>query len=343
MGRKLTGDITLEELQELEQYLLKDSNLASNVELHATYFETTTENDNDEQFQLSWQKQLERLRLEFPGEFGDEKIEETGKNSRVIPLFAWMGAAVLIVSGFFLWVTNLPNTKNLAGVSEKTEKKRVTLPDGTLVWLNKNSTISYDGEFGIHNRDIVLNGEAFFDVVHKAELPMNIHAGPVNIKVKGTAFNVAAYTDNNKVETSLIRGVIELSVKNKPDQRILMKPNEKITVTYNPKVSEPTAAAQAVVLAVDPLITETQTGLIPEVAWIENKLVFSNESFASVAEKIGRWYDVKLLVVDKKLAEEKFTGAFDKETLDQALNALQMTYDFKFKKDAEGTIIISQN
>ncbi len=340
LARKLTGDATLEELQELEQFLLQDAELASNADLHNTYFETITEEEDYGKYEKSWEKQLQRLRQEFPADFGTEEKKKRNIR-RVKPLFAWMAAAALIVTGGLLvWTNNLQEKTKLASEHNINEKRRVTLPDGTLIWLNKNSTISYNEEFGIHNRDIVLSGEAFFDVVHKAELPMTIHAGPVDITVRGTAFNVSAYPGNNKVETSLIRGAIELSVKDNPGQKVFMNPNEKVTVTYDSSISKPVGKDAR--LELDPLTTETQTGLIPEVAWIENKLVFSNESFAAVLEKMGRWYDVKFEVADAELAAEKFTGAFDTETLDQALTALQMSYDFKVIKNKEGTIIISK-
>jgi len=343
LGRKLTGDATLEELQELERYLLADAELASNADLHAAYFEADAGDSDHTQYKPCWEKQQQRLQREFPGDFGVSDGLKKSSVGKMNQGYVWIAAAVLVICGLFIWTTYMPDKRKLAGENEMNEKRRLTLPDGTLVWLNKNSTISYNKEFGIHNREIVLSGEAFFDVVHKAELPMTIHAGLVNIKVKGTAFNVAAYPGNDKIETSLIRGLIELSVKDKPGQRGLMKPNEKITITYDSHTNRQPDSTPDIRLEVDPLITETQTGLIPEVAWIENKLVFSNEPFISVVEKMGRWYDVRLVVMDKELAGEKFTGVFDKETLEQALTALQMTYDFKYKKDAERTIIISKN
>lgn len=354
LGRKMTGDATLEELQELEQCLLENPELASSVEVHLAYFENQPPSVSTEEERLAWKTQLRRLANEFPNDFASElEIFNTARNKSRRTLFVWVGAVAAVIISVILFSQKVWKgeysgwrvevSKNHS-VIETEERKKLVLPDGSTVWLNKGSDLSYDVDFGVTNRNIKLSGEAFFDVVHLRNLPMTIHTGIVNINVKGTAFNVSAYSQDNKVETSLIRGSIELVIRDKPSHKILLKPNEKIVVSYDSKndsvlVKKP----EEVKVKIDKLAAEQHTGLIPEIAWIENKLVFQNESLESVVEKMIRWFDEEIVIKDNALAREKFTGVFESETLEQALDALKMTYDFKYKKNKNGGYVITKN
>lgn len=349
VARKLTGDATLEELQELDQHLIADPELAASVEMHLAYFEKDS-NISSHTSQQQWQKQLSRLQQEFPEDFhslspGDEEIPQ-GNQATVKKYFkTWYAIAaslLIIVTTAALWnVYNINNSSDIIVVDHSpqglhTSHKQVKLPDGSLVWLNKNSHLSYNKSFGIDNREITLSGEAFFDVAHKAELPMVVHAGLVNIKVKGTAFNVNAYQDDDRVETSLVRGVVELSVKGNPSKAVLMKPNEKVIVALDSAGKGSAAPEIALVnMSIDRLATESKSGLIPELAWVENKLVFNNLPFHEVKDKLERWYDIKIKIENEKIKRERFTAVLSSESLETFLKALQMTYNFKYNINNE--------
>src|ERR1700738_3910132 len=95
--------------------------------------------------------------------------------------------------------------------TKRKSHSNLQFPDGTLVVLNENSRISYNADYGRPNREITLEGEAYFDVARNPGSPLVIHAGNINIKVLGTSFDVKAYPRDRQVEASLIRGAIELS------------------------------------------------------------------------------------------------------------------------------------
>lgn len=344
-ARKFTGDATLEELQELEQYLLADPELAAGVEVHLTYFERGADFAVSNADRQAWKKQLLRLQKDFPEDFPASSPATTQTNNNVSEKkirnwwYTLAGLAFALLSSVLTWYGYNKSAAEKDFVVIKNDKmgeenalhKRVILPDGSLVWLNKNSHILYNKDFGVDNREITLSGEAFFDVAHRAELPMLIHAGPVNIRVKGTAFNVSAYDYDNKIETSLIRGAVELSVKGSQTKKIIMKPNEKVIVTLDSLKQNPSPGKISYInLTVDKLIPESKSGLIPEVAWMENKLVFSNMPFLEVKEKLERWYDIKINLENRNMEQERFTGVVSSESLDTFLKALQMTYNFRY-------------
>ena len=343
VARKLTGDATLEELQELEQHLIADPELAASVEMHLAYFEKEPA-ISPSTIEKNWQQQLFRLKQEFPEDFHSPSTEQEEKQVTVIQVKnnfkAWYVIAAMLLVGLTitaLWNVYYKKSNNDIVIVDHSAEgkhashKQVKLPDGSLVWLNKNSHLSYNKGFGVDNREITLSGEAFFDVAHKAELPMVVHAGLVNIKVKGTAFNVNAYQDADRVETSLIRGVVELSVKGNPSKAIMMKPNEKVVVALDSAEKRLTTPDRALVnLSIDQLATESKSGLIPELAWVENKLVFNNLPFPEVKDKLERWYDIKIKIENEKIAKERFTAVLSSESLETFLKALQMTYNFKY-------------
>lgn len=351
LGRKFTGEATLEELQELEQVLLSNPGLSAEVELHTAYFDCVIENDLNEA-DNAWAALEQRLEKEFPKQFGNSHMVLLRSRRR----YMWMGMATLLAVAALsyglinAWSEKVNNrvaqinshNSKVAAIPGK-DRKRVVLCDGTTVWLNANSKITYDKDFGITNRDMYLSGEAFFDVAHNAQLPMVVHAHTVDIKVKGTAFNVRSYPGDKTIEASLIRGVIELYPNGNAFRKLLLKPNEKVTITLDALNSQPGSIPTNIDIRLSQLKKDAISGLIPEVAWIENKLMFVSERFSTVAEKMSRWYNTRIIVADPSLAEERFTGFFEDESLTAALAALQMTFNFSYQIDKNGLVTIEKN
>lgn len=340
LGRKLSGEATLDELRELELLLLYDSELASKVEIHEKYFRTSQENEtfNDEGLNNKWQLIAPKLRrgkeaVPPAGSIAPQQKAAPRLNKSYILVFAFSLAIVLIGVAFFRnnWSVGKKNELKPVVATKEKERTEAVLPDGTKVWLNSSSSISLSDGFGITNREVTLHGEAFFDVTHKAELPMIVHANKVNIMVKGTAFNVRAYKNDSTVEAILVRGSVEM-VANMRDRksRLLLKPNEKVTVNLVEKSITGNSRDAASPFILDSLVVEEQSGLIPEIAWIQNKLVFKNEPFGILKKRMEQWYNVEISVKDDSLLKERFTGIFKEETIEEALEALKYSYGFSY-------------
>jgi transmembrane sensor len=350
VARKLSGEATLDELRELEQVLRDDPELAYQVELYTSYYDapqSMTRTVEDETH--SWHNTKSNLRTEFPESFSNE--EQT-------PVRRINGKKLLVAASLFVIITAAlffifnPDTRNeqfaATAVNElKTmpgTRTKLVLPDGTQVWLNSDSYITYNKDFGQSKREITLKGEAYFDVFHNPDVPMVVHARSVNIWVKGTAFNVRNYPESGSVETSLIRGSVELTTDEDPARKILLKPNEKITIEARPdsmvtKQTEQPPVIKPSYYHINPLKESIISKTIPEIAWIENKLVFDNEAFTEVIIKMEKWYNAKFIIDNDELAMKKFSGAFEKETLYEALSALQMINHFEFIINGNEVII----
>lgn len=251
--------------------------------------------------------------------------------------FLWAAVVcVCLAGGGWLYKVGRPGAPGAEKpnqVATSSSKTRITLPDGTSVVLNKNSKIAYNKDFGQGKREITLTGEAYFDVARNESVPLVVSAGPVRITVLGTAFNVRAYTADSTIETSLIRGSIEVSSSNDPGRTILMRPYEKIIFSRTAPAAPPKAdkgPALPSFLMLDRIKPNAADSSINEIVWTQDKLVFQKERFQSVAWKMERWYGVKINFKDEAAERLLITGSLERENLMEALDALQQITPFDY-------------
>ncbi len=277
-----------------------------------------------------------------------ERQMKKGRRRRIIAIGSLAAAAAIALLVFL----NLPGSETAGRTQEPIarevneistrpgSKSRIQLPDGSTVWINAGSKLTYDKEFGQDLREVTLEGEAFFDIVKDEERPFIIHAAAIDIKVLGTAFNVKAYPDDKKTETSLIRGKIEVSIRNRPNDKIILSPNEKLVVDNRIAPVETINDLQSSSLvAINKLKVDPRDSTIAETQWVVNRLVFNDESLQDLALKMERWYGVEIEITDPVLREKHFTGNFENENIEQAMEALTISYPFLFERKANRIII----
>lgn len=218
----------------------------------------------------------------------------------------------------------------------KGKKSTILLEDGTTVILNADSRLRFPRRFSDSSREVYLTGEAFFDVTHKAGTPFIIHTEKMNIKVLGTEFNVKSYPEDSAYETTLIHGSIEVTLTDRPSDRIILKPKEKLivsnlsyskTTTENP--SAPPARPQILVSNLH-YISKTDSNVV-ETSWVDNKLVFRDESFENLATDMSRKYGREIRFANEDVKKYRFTGIFKEETIEEVLSALQLTEKFNYR------------
>ena len=180
---------------------------------------------------------------------------------------------------------------------QKARKKTFFLPDNTKLYLGAGSSIRMEEGFGKNNRADYLSGEALFDVTHNKDLPFIVHCDKYDVKVLGTLFNVKAYPEDELSETSLIRGKVEISLKNnskkitlKPDQKAIIGNKADNLVLENNKQEAGQAYEK---ITVSPLSYSTIDSAAVETAWTRGRLEIVNESFEDIRNKLERWYNVK--------------------------------------------------
>lgn len=259
-------------------------------------------------------------------------------------------AAVLLPIVFFTIRYFNPTTNSTAQTFATAfgERKSILLPDSSMVNLNAGSEITIDGQFGKSHRNIYLKGEAFFDVKHDGDLPFIVHTPAMNIKALGTAFDVKAYGNENITETSLIRGLIEVTLKENNNQVVVLHPNHKIAWEHSNATAEEikTNAPADVVIpkkkeeGVPERIKATNAGQIKEIAWKENKLIFENDTFSDIVVLLERWYGTRIDFKDDAVRNYRFTGMYEKEDLRTVLGFMQESKHFNFTIEEGETRIV---
>lgn len=186
------------------------------------------------------------------------------------------------------------------------------LPDGTEVWINSGSKITYNSSgFNGEIREIQLYGEAYFDVAKNKQRPFYVRSGLADVKVTGTSFNVKAFSDSKSFETVLTEGSIELELKGEhANQYVKVKPGERAVFDTEQK--------KLLVQDVDARIYS---------AWRNGQIIFQDATLSDLIKELERIYDVKFRLSDPNLGGYRFRGTFSYDN--NLINALE-----KFKVTA---------
>ena len=367
IAKKLSGEASPEELQELERLLRNNPDLYYPMQAITDMWGTAAPEDRKEGEQ-AFNRHLDRMK-ELNIDVDPQPVSDSPRPSTVIDMgngYSFprnrskntqrrirtrSAVAAIALLGILFAVRYSRNIPTLvpdrsAGAIAKGNseisthngsKTHLVLPDGTLVWLNAGSRIAYDKNFGNTVREVSLTGEAFFDVARNADRPFVIHTARIDIKVLGTRFNVRSYPSDKTTEATLIRGSIEVSIKDRPSEKIILKPDEKLVVANDDSALHRNIAGRNAVKRDQSLVNickptyESATGAVIETSWIDNKLIFQDEEFGELARQMERWYGVYIRFDRPGLEEWRFTGTFQHETIQQALEALKLTASFYYR------------
>lgn len=339
--KELTVNITDEERIELHQLVENNPQFANQRKNFLLYWANENLDKTDDK------RLFEQITSKI-----DEQQPERGRNSSIHNFMKnfgmiWKAAAVLLVA-ISLWLFSRPvqqiKPANLQVViTQAGHHKMFTLPDGTKITMNAGSKISYPTTFSGPTREVSLTGEAFFDVHKDHEHPFIIHTRKINIRVVGTAFNVKAYANDKFSETTLIRGIIQVTLNDRPNDRITLKPTEKLIVNYtHPIVAEGKTEAKKNEPAGLPEVTflHKKDTTIVETSWLQNKLMFNDEDFQSLANSLERRYNVHVSFENTDVAKLRFSGLFVNEKVTEVLNTLKLIENFNYRIEKKNKIVI---
>ena len=237
-------------------------------------------------------------------------------------------AAVLVLAVIFASLYNIRFKQVATGKSEAVvfqevraaygTQTRIELPDGTMVCLNSGSTLKFPATFNNSKaRQVYLSGEGNFTVAKNINQPFIVAINKLRIRVLGTTFNVDAYPGNSVITIALAEGkvLLQQTCNDKISDLMELKPNQ---VAFF-KQSE------------NKLRRKTESDLTKYTAWIDGKIVFSNDPINTVIQKLENWYNVDIELSDKKLENYRFTGTFIDEPLEQVLSILSLTSQMQYK------------
>lgn len=196
----------------------------------------------------------------------------------------------------------------------------ITLPDGTHVRLNAESSLEYPIRWQKDKREVTLKGEGFFEVVHQQEQPFIVHTLGQSVEVLGTHFNVCAYSADTITKTTLLEGSVQV-IANKGGQNLKLQPGE-----------------QSVLIGQS--IAKHNVNVTQELAWLYGKFNFDGKNIYQVIDELSRWYDVDISYEGEMPNVEFFGGAYRDVKISTILNILK-TYGVDSKEVSSGSFVLS--
>jgi transmembrane sensor len=188
------------------------------------------------------------------------------------------------------------------------------LSDGTKIWLNSETTLRYPVQFIGGERKVELTGEAFFEVARNEKVPFLVESKDQTVKVLGTEFNISSYKENPLISTTLIKGSIEVFIKDKPDKRLALVPNEQSTISK-----------------IDGQISKRKVNPYQYIAWKEGRFVFDDQSLCEIMKTLSKWYNIDIVFAREEIKNFRFTGNLQRYSdLGEMLKKIQKTNEVEF-------------
>ncbi len=208
------------------------------------------------------------------------------------------------------------------------KKFEVVLSDGTEVYLNSGSSLTYPTAFYAKGpRDVELVGEAYFTVESDSLRPFRVNTKELDTKVLGTQFNFSSYPDDETVQVVLVEGSLSVKRNSNPtSSHLLLRPNQMASYSMSQKA-----------------IQLTDVDVSRYIAWKEGVLYFKNEDFSHITKKLERHYNVSIEIKGDLLKSERYTGRFKTETIEEVLQGFQRIKDFDYKITSDKIILTQKN
>lgn len=332
LAKKESGEITLMEQREFLSIIDQHPHLIQ-LMLSFKAINLISKRDSSEYIDNQWDMFQEKLQTNEAKASGKAYWKQ--KAIYFLAAASILGAIVISVLFFNNRSDRKISQQNIF-YTKKASKSTLVLPDGSKVWLNADTKIIYDKSFNNKTREIKLNGEAFFDVAHDAGRPFIIHTDKADVKVLGTTFNIRNYKDEDLLETSLIRGKIEVILSGSTENKIVLKPSEKLTITKN-VISKQINAPKAEVITLSHVTM--QDSMVVETSWINNKTVLIDKPLYEIAAELERQFNVKPVFKSETVKNYRYTIHLEDKSLEQVMQILQLSKKINYKIENNELII----
>ncbi len=323
IARKLSTDITKDEEEILDNWLKLSDENRDTFKMYSLVWSDTkikrVSKNADNAFAgiLHTIQEKETVVREIP--------QITGKTRSISYLWKGIAAAIIVLTVAVFILRNIGNSEDLQvaqsiQMNEKTlpsgQKMKIFLPDGSTVWLNAESTITYPERFDDEYRVVSLKGEGFFEVKKNPLKPFIVRTENMNVTVLGTTFNVRNYQNEGKTDVALETGKVMIETDGSKDSKYILSPGEGVSMnkksgrTYKYEV-DPKAAYQ----------------------WKDGVIYFDKANFDEVINKLSRWYGVEFIVDNYRGVEWEYSAEFKNDYLDNILRSISFSQGFKYKLD----------
>lgn len=316
ISRDIEGTITGAEKRELAGWLQEDPANQAYYEALKDTWDLTAEAWNgipEPDTAANWERFSQRIAEPAPAPM---KVAHRGRGRWL----AAAGVAAILATGIAYFLSAGDNTVTLAAT---TEKQLFTLPDGSKVYLNRNSTLHYNERFAQNNRDITLEGEAFFDVAPNATHPFIVHAGASQTEVLGTSFGIKAYGEH-PVRLNVVTGKVAFSNPTRKSDALVLTAGHAATVQAD---KDPEAEKVA-----DPNFT----------SWKDNRLVFNHTPLAATFSAMEEYFGITIRIEDASIAGMEYQGTFSSPNVDSMMKVIAASTNVRIVEESKGVYVISK-
>lgn len=321
--------------------LLNDPNIENhlNSRLYLSWINSKKKNNehSDKIFRaITGEIEIGKDRIEKDKQFFDQMQRSKKESIKILfSVFRYAAVIVIVLALGFQFLKRNPemiiDAENIYSELNVPSGSRISisLSDGTKVWLNSESKLTYPELFLTENREVFLEGEAYFEVAKSSDQKFIVKTTNLDIEVLGTRFNVKSHPEEDLIETTLLEGSIKITEKNgsRLKNEYYLSPNQ--LATYNKKQHKTTISS----LFVEESDKNDKPTALSEkverpkkaeeiISWRNEELVFYQEPLAEISVKLERWYGKKIIIMDDTLKKETYTGKFrNNETIFQVLEA----------------------
>lgn len=288
-----------------------------------------------------WTASSLNVELDTEPDFNDLKkriafISQKSKSRTVFMRYIVRAAAILVLplAVSVLWLINERNSHTLLVQNDNPivriytplcTKAEVTLPDGTHVWLNSGTSLTYPRLFEGKERQVKLEGEAYFDVAENKSYPFVVLIPhKLTINVTGTSFNVRAYAEDEDAEMTLIDGTINLHPEG--SKQICMEPKQSVRCLRAGNVVH--------------LKSDVDTDLYT--SWKDGILSFEDVSMTDLAKRLERWYGVNIHIDDRRVLKHRYSGRFQEESIKQVLELIKQTSNIGYRIEEKEVFLFTE-
>lgn len=326
--KKLNHQLSEAEKYELEELLSHNRDLRNNYRLFQAYW-------NNKAVPNHRDRQLFNLVL--------QRIESEGNQfkhpSRIRKYLPYAAACLLLFSISYAYL--FFQADNYHKLTTRQNLETILLSDGTEVAVNAGSTFIYPKTFeGEGQREVRLQGEAFFKVKSNARQPFIVKTDYAEVRALGTTFNVRAYPKEKKTSTSLIEGLVEVVYEKDKENKIRLEPQDKFIVGTSEKPLIGKGNLDTVLSRIN--YYHPQDSVALEALWTKHRLAVKDTPFSELADELERRYAVKIIFKGKEAQQLRFSAVFEKESIQQILEILKMAAPFHFVQDNDKIIINDQ-
>lgn len=316
----ISGQAAAEEIFEVRQWAeVSEDRKKELIRLKNVWIMSGLENEPEH---LNKEKEIDRIWNII------REMNGSTKNKSVKMSWLKYAAAILLLIGtsgtigYFL--SNSGSESNYTEIYvPKGERSTVVLPDGSTVQLNSDSHLKFRSSFSPRERDVSLNGEGFFNVVHDEKRPFVVETSTMNIEVLGTVFNVYSYPNDSIATTFLQSGKVKINRSG--SKEILLSPNEAFK--YNKTTRE---------------ATKTRISDQRFVDWTKGILTINEETIGELSKKLERRFNIQIKFGDNEVKEHMYTGSIKDEDLNTLLEALTFASSINYSKEGDTITLYSK-